>query len=154
MSALSDDEVIEWALEILNARIKKQETFLNNPDNVKNFLRLQTAHLEHEVFGMVYLDTKLRMIDSEIVFRGTLTQTAVYPREVLKLALRKNCAAIILYHNHPSGSPDPSHSDIELTKMLKQTLKMVDIDLVDHIIVCGDDIFSFAENHISPCARP
>ena len=112
---------------------------------VRDYLRLMLAGKEHEVFAVLFLDAQNRVLASEEMFRGTLTQTSVYPREVVKSALRNNSAAVIFSHNHPSGVAEPSHADQVLTQSLKQALALVDIKVLDHFIVAGTSILSFAE---------
>ena len=108
-------------------------------------LRLQLAALEREEFTALFLDNQHRLIAHETLFTGTINHTQVHPREVIKAALRYNAAAIVLSHNHPSGYAEPSHADRLLTDHLKQALKLVDIRLLDHLVVGGMDIVSFAE---------
>ncbi|MEO7928115.1 MAG: DNA repair protein RadC [Gallionella sp.] len=118
---------------------------LNSPGAVRDYLKLMMNGLEHEVFMVIFMDTKHRVISIEEMFRGTLNQTSVYPREVVKRALALNCAALIFAHNHPSGSPEPSQSDQLLTDALKQALSLVDVRVLDHFIVAGNQTLSFAE---------
>ena len=118
---------------------------LSSPAMVRDYLRLMLAGKEHEVFAVLFLDAQNRVLASEEMFRGTLTQTSVYPREVVKSALRNNSAAVIFSHNHPSGVAEPSHADQVLTQSLKQALALVDIKVLDHFIVAGTSILSFAE---------
>jgi len=119
---------------------------LADPATVKDFLRLQLAGLTHEVFMVILLDSQNRLIDSVELFRGTLCQTSVYPREVVKLALQGNAAAVVLAHNHPSGVAEPSSADEVLTRTLKQALALVDVRVLDHFIVAGTHPpLSFAE---------
>lgn len=107
---------------------------------------MQFSGLEQEVFGVIYLDGQNRLIDFEALFAGTLTQTSVYPREVVKSALARNAAAVITFvHNHPSGCAEPSHADQLLTETLKRSLALVDIKVLDHFIVGGRAVLSFAE---------
>ena len=115
----------------------QQNERLDTPEKVRDLLRLRLAHLPHEVFVVLLLDAQHRLIDLEEVFRGTLTQTAVYPREVVKLALARNAAAVLLAHNHPSGAPEPSQADQQLTRTLKEALALVDVRVLDHFIVAG-----------------
>lgn len=110
---------------------------LASPENVRNWLRLRLAYLPQECFIALWLDAQNRLILSETLFTGTLTQTSVYPREVVKTALQRNAAAVILAHNHPSGLAEPSHADQMLTTSLRQALAMVDVKLLDHFIVAG-----------------
>ena len=118
---------------------------LNSPAAVRDYLRLTLAALEHEVFVVVLLDAQNRVSACEELFRGTLTQTSVYPREVVKCALRHNAAGVIFAHNHPSGANEPSHADQVLTQSLKQALALVDIKVLDHFIIAGSAALSFAE---------
>lgn len=141
----SDGEIISKALQILLNRMRKSEHVIDSPESVKNYLTLKLAELPHEVFGCVYLDARNAVIDCNELFRGTLTQTSVYPREVVKEVLRLNAAAVILYHNHPSGNPNPSRADELLTRTLKGALELVDCKVLDHIIVAKDKTLSFAE---------
>ena len=119
---------------------------LASPENVRNWLRLRLAYLPQECFIALWLDAQNRLILSETLFTGTLTQTSVYRREVVKTALQRNAAAVILAHNHPSGLAEPSHADQMLTTSLRQALAMVDVKLLDHFIVAGTARpLSFAE---------
>ena len=118
---------------------------LCSPGAVRDFLRLTLIGRDHEVFLAVLLDAQNRVVATEELFRGTLTQTSVYPREVVKYALAHNAAAVILAHNHPSGVAEPSHADEVLTQALKQALALVDIKVLDHFIVAGNSALSFAE---------
>lgn len=123
-----------------------QNVILNSPKKVGDYLKLQLAHLPHEVFAVLLLDNQYRLIQYQEMFRGTLNQTAVYPREVVKLALQHNAAAVILAHNHPSGSLQASPEDEHLTEQLRQALACVDIQVVDHLIIAGHQHpYSFAE---------
>ena len=115
----------------------QQNERLDTPEKVRDLLRLRLAHLPHEVFVVLLLDAQHRLIDLKEVFRGTLTQTAVYPREVVKLALARNAAAVLLAHNHPSGAPEPTQADQQLTRTLKEALALVDVRVLDHFIVAG-----------------
>ena len=118
---------------------------LNAPATVRDYLRLHFAGYEHESFVAIFLDAQHRVIVSHELFCGTLTQTSVYPREVVKAALRVNAAAVIFSHNHPSGVAEPSQSDQMLTDALKQSLSLVDVRVLDHLIVAGSECLSFAE---------
>jgi DNA repair protein RadC len=112
---------------------------------VKQFLTVQLGALEHEVFCVAFLDAQHRLLAFREMFRGTLTQTAVYPREVAREALRLNAAAVVLSHNHPSGHVDPSRADEHLTQALKASLQLLDVRVLDHVVVAGDATVSFAE---------
>jgi DNA repair protein RadC len=118
---------------------------LNSPAAVREYLSLALAAREHEVFVALFLDAQHRVIAVEELFRGTLTQTSVYPREVVKAALRRNAAALILAHNHPSGVAQPSQADELLTRSLREALALVDVKVLDHFIVAGNQTLSFAE---------
>ncbi len=142
--AETDDQVILRAINILRRRFTERGVFAA-PDAVKDYLRLQAQGLDHEVFGLLYLDAHMRLIDYEPMFRGTLTQTAVFPREVVKGALAKGAAAVILHHNHPSGSCLPSASDENLTSSLKSALALIDVRVLDHIITSDAGALSMAE---------
>jgi DNA repair protein RadC len=118
---------------------------LTSPALVREYLTHRLAGYGHEVFMMLAVDASNRVIAIEEMFRGTLTQTSVYPREVLKAALRLNASALIFAHNHPSGTPEPSRADELLTQTLKQALSLVDVKVLDHFIVAGTKTLSFAE---------
>lgn len=118
---------------------------LSSPEQVRNFLRLQLGSLQHEVFVALFLDAQNRLIESETLFSGTLAQTSVYPREVVKRTLHHNAAAVIFAHNHPSGMAEPSRADEALTRALKDALALVDVRVLDHFVVAGNAALSFAE---------
>jgi DNA repair protein RadC len=120
-------------------------TALSSPQTVRDYLRLKLQGLAHEVFVAVFLDAQNRVLAVEELFRGTLTQTSVFPREIVKRALHFNAAAIIFAHNHPSGVAEPSRADEALTQTLKHTLALVDVKVLDHFVVGGDAAMSFAE---------
>lgn len=137
--------VLEMARRAL-AEEMKQSCALTTPRAVRDYLRLQLAGLPHEVFFALWLDAQNRLIAAEELFRGTLTQTSVYPREMVKKALWHNAAAVVLAHNHPSGVSEPSSADEFLTRELKQALGLVDVRVLDHFIVAGpSQPLSFAE---------
>jgi len=119
---------------------------LSSPESVKNYLRMLFGGQRHESFVVLFLDVKNRLIASKEMFRGTLSHTSVYPREVVKEALTSNAASVMLAHNHPSGTPEPSESDLLLTRALKQALALIDIRLLDHFVVAGPRVHSFAEH--------
>lgn len=112
---------------------------------MKDFLRLKIGIAQREEFWAVWLDAQNQLIDMECLFVGTLTQTSVYPREVVKSALRHNAASVIIAHNHPSGITTPSRADEMLTQTLKSTLSLIDVRVLDHLIVTSAEILSFAE---------
>lgn len=142
---LTDEEVISMAVAIINHRFGLKRASLNSPSMVRDYLKLTLTSKEHEVFVCVFIDAQNRVIAVEELFRGTLTQTSVYPREVVKAALQHNCAAVIFAHNHPSGVAEPSHADQCLTTSLKQALAMVDVKVLDHFIIAADQSLSMAE---------
>ena len=118
---------------------------LTSPDAVRDYLRHCLSALPHEAFMALFLDSQHRLVAADELFRGTLAQTSVYPREVVKAALACNAAAVIFAHNHPSGVAEPSRADELLTTALKQALALVDIRTLDHFIVAGKRVVSFAE---------
>jgi DNA repair protein RadC len=138
------DRIILRALRILEERIRNG-TALTSPGAVRDYLRLLLNEREHEVFVCLWLDAQHRVIATEEIFRGSLTQTSVYPREVVKAALQKNAAAVIFAHNHPSGVAQPSQADELLTRNLRDALALVEIKVLDHFIVAGAHAISFAE---------
>jgi DNA repair protein RadC len=143
------ERILDAAKELL-ARALSEEMqegeVLSSPDKVRDFLRLRLAERPHEVFMVLLMDVQHRLLADVELFRGTLTQTSVYPREVVKLALSHNAAAVIFAHNHPSGVPEPSQADIHLTNALRQALSLVDVRTIDHIVVGGNaSPVSFAE---------
>ena len=136
--------VFEMARRALSQRLKERECF-HTPGAVKQYLQLQLAHKTHEVFAVLFLDNQNRMLAMEELFRGTLSQTSVYPREVVMRALHHQAAAVVLSHNHPSGSVQPSRADEHLTQTLKASLALVDVRVLDHIIVGQGQSLSMAE---------
>ena len=148
---LADTELahrLNVARELLLRDLREQmrnSPVMSSPQILRDWLRLRCAGLQHEVFLVLYLDAHHRLIEAEELFRGTLTQTSVYPREVVKGALTRNAAALALAHNHPSGEAEPSRADELLTQTLKSALSLVDVRVIDHFIVAGDKVVSFAE---------
>jgi DNA repair protein RadC len=142
----ADNALIKRAIKVLEERLEYPKPALSSPSAVRDWLLIALAPLPHEVFVTLWLDAQNRLIESEEMFRGTLTQTTVYPREVVKRALAVNAASVIFAHNHPSGMPAPSDMDRALTNTLKQALALVDVRVIDHFIVGGaKPPFSFAE---------
>ncbi|MBE0623479.1 MAG: DNA repair protein RadC [Burkholderiales bacterium] len=123
----------------------RQRDVLSSPASVRDFLRMTLTGRDYEVFMVLFLDAQNQVIESEEMFRGTLTQTSVYPREVVKRSLFNNAAAVIFAHNHPSGVAEPSHADELLTQSLKQSLALVDVRVLDHFVIAGSGLASFAE---------
>jgi DNA repair protein RadC len=139
---------LEAALELARRSMREQlrdGAALTSPSAVRDYLRLALASREHEVFVCIWLDAQHKVIDIQEPFRGTLTQTSVYPREIVKAALAANAAAVIFAHNHPSGVAQPSQADELLTRNLKEALALVDVKVLDHFIVAGNQAISFAE---------
>ncbi|KQT31577.1 MULTISPECIES: DNA repair protein RadC [unclassified Methylophilus] len=136
--------VLEMSKRALGETLQQVDSF-SSPAQVKAYLQLQLSHLLREVFGILFLDAQNRLIAYETLFEGSLMQTSVYPREVVKRALELNAAAVILSHNHPGGSASPSRADQQLTQTLKESLNLVDVKVLDHVIVAGQDTFSFSE---------
>ena len=136
--------VLEIARRSLLQELAQQPVF-DSPDAVKQFIRLKLAGLPHEVFAVMFLNAQHRLIAMEEMFRGTLTQTSVYPREIIKRGLELGAAAVILAHNHPSGVAEPSRSDEALTDALRNALALVDMRVLDHLVVGSGEVVSFAE---------
>ena len=131
-------------MEVL-ARDYGERISLASPAACRDYLQLQLAGREHEVFICIFLNAQHQIIEVEEIFRGTLTQASVYPREVVKRALQLNAAAVIFAHNHPSGVTQPSRADELLTRSLKEALALVDVRVLDHFIIAGAQALSFAE---------
>lgn len=141
----SEERAVNKAIKIIeNALTEKGECF-NASHLVKNYCCLQLQGLEHEVFSVIFLDSQHRLIKYIELFSGTVNGCSVYSREVVKAALEYNSAAVIFCHNHPSGLPDPSGSDVKITERLTKALELIDVRVLDHIVVGGVDTVSFAE---------
>lgn len=140
-----EDRAIYRAMRLLEGRLRKPGATMNSPGEVRQFLTLRLAQEEREVFAALWLDAQHCLIAADDLFVGTLWQTSVYPREVVKRCLQLNAAAVIFAHNHPSGVAEPSQSDRLLTDALKQSLAMIDVRVLDHFIVAGNRVLSFAE---------
>jgi DNA repair protein RadC len=136
--------VVELARRSLQQRLVERPAF-DAPGRVRDYLQLHLASREHEVFAVLFLDAQHRLLQFDEMFRGTLTQTSVYPREVVRRALALNAAAVILAHNHPSGVAEPSRADEFLTQSLKSALQLVDVRVLDHMVVGRTQVVSFAE---------
>lgn len=147
--AASRREILSVARELVDVdELRGQD--LSRPALVKAFLRLRLdAALEHEVCGLMLLDSQHRLIEYLEPFRGTVNQASVYPREIVKMVLSRNALSVFLVHNHPSGLAEASAADIALTKHLKQALALVDVRLLDHFIVAGPEVLSMAERGLS-----
>jgi DNA repair protein RadC len=138
------DVVLELAKRAAAQKLSDREVF-GSPDAVKNYLQLHLARKPREEFAVVFLDAQNRLMQMQVMFRGTLTQTSVYPREIVGEALRLGAAAVILAHNHPSGTVQPSRADEALTQTLKAALALVDVRVLDHVIVAPGQALSMAE---------
>lgn len=136
--------VLELSRRALAQRLE-QKTLFDSPQAVRDYLQLQIGNKPHEVFAVLFLDSQNRLIALEEMFRGTLAQASVYPREIVLRALHQNAAAVVLAHNHPSGVAEPSHADVNLTRSLKAALALVDVRVLDHFIVTRDGATSMAE---------
>lgn len=136
---------IERALKVMEKSLVVRDVVFDSPAMVRQYLSLRMFNLQHEVFMVLMLDSQNRLIEARELFRGTVSQTAVYPREVVKAALVANAASVILAHNHPSGVAEASRADRMLTDALKSALATVDIAVLDHLIVAGATTVSFAE---------
>ena len=141
--------VLQAAVEVARRSVGEDlrtRDMMSSPEQVGRFLALTLQHSAQEVFAVLFLDSRNRLLAAEELFRGTLAQTVVYPREVVRRALERNAAAVILAHNHPSGLAEPSQADRTLTDALQRALRCLDIPVLDHLIVAGGRRYSFAEN--------
>lgn len=138
------DEVLHAAQCLLQRRLCGR-VVMDSPQEVRDFLCVKLGKLEHEVFAVLMLDAQNRLIEYVELFRGSVSQTSVYPREVVKESLARNAAALILVHNHPSGVAEPSRADEHLTQALRVALSLVDVKVLDHIVVAGSTTVSMAE---------
>ena len=141
----AEDAAIARAIAICTSRLRKTSFTFDSPGFVKTFLALRLSTLEAERFEVLYLNSQHQLIEAETAFLGTLSQTSVYPREIVKRALALNAAAVIFSHNHPSGHVEPSRADEHLTQTLKVALALVDVRVLDHIIVAGNSTLSMSE---------
>lgn len=140
---IHEHRILEEAAEILEQRYVRGNAF-TNPNATSDYLRFKLAGYEHEVFAVMLLDNQHQLIEFKELFRGTLDSASVYPREVVKEALLVNAAAVIFAHNHPSGNPEPSQADRQITERLKNAMALMDIRVLDHVVV-GKSCISFAE---------
>ncbi|POZ13500.1 hypothetical protein C3Z09_23055 [Lelliottia aquatilis] len=143
--APTDQQTIRTALTLLESQLREPGAPFTSSHAVRDWLRLQFATLEHEAFTVLWLDNQHRLIAHDTLFYGTINTITIHPREVVKSGLKNNAAAAVLAHNHPSGLAEPSDADRRITQRLKQALDQVDIHLLDHLVVGGMDIVSFAE---------
>lgn len=138
-------QTIRQALTLLESQLREPGLSFTSSSSVRDWLRMQMALLEREEFTLLWLDNQNRLIAHETLFKGTINSTEVHPREVVKSGLKHNAAAAVLAHNHPSGLAEPSYADRQITERLKNALTLVDIRLLDHLVVGGIDVVSFAE---------
>ncbi|WP_022955686.1 RadC family protein [Perlucidibaca piscinae] len=143
-SVASADVILEVARQVIDQKLQRGEKF-SSPDATKDYLQMKLAGLEHEVFAVLFLDNQHRLIAYREMFRGTIDSASVHPREVVKAALALNAGAMIVAHNHPSGHPEPSPADRQITRRLKEALALVDVRIIDHLVVGGFTSVSFAE---------
>ena len=143
---MNEQEIIDQALTILEGRLAQPGYCVSKPEDAASYLRLQFEGLEREAFRVMFLNSQHSLITFEELFRGTIDGAAVYPREVVKAALEFNAAAVILTHNHPSGVAEPSSADRRITERLSSALGLIDVRVLDHVIVGGNDTFSFAQH--------
>ena len=136
-------EVLAAAEGLLSGMIMGT-VLMNRPEVAESYLKVKLAALEHEVFGCLFLDAAHRLIEYRELFRGTVNQTAVYPREVIKAALAVNSSAVIFFHNHPSGAAEPSRADELLTENLRKALAMIGVEVLDHLIIARTTVVSMA----------
>jgi len=148
-----DDLCVQEALRILEKKLRRVPRLVA-PTSAKDYLRLKLARYDYEMFGVLWLDTRLRLIDFSEMFRGTLTTTSVYPRELVRDAIKFNASSCILSHNHPSGECEPSTADHTLTRVIKQTLALIDVRVIDHIIVGTGKAVSMAERGCADMSLP
>ena len=141
----ADQQIVREALTLLEGQLREPGASFTSSHAVRDWLRLQLASLEREEFTALFLDNQHRLIAHDTLFLGTINFITVHPREVVKSGLKNNAAAVVLAHNHPSGEAEPSKADRLITERLKQALELVDIHLLDHLVVGGMDIVSFAE---------
>ncbi|HBM3194226.1 DNA repair protein RadC [Klebsiella michiganensis] len=143
--APADQQKVREALTLLACQLREPGAPFTSSHAVRDWLRLQLASLEREEFTVLFLDNQHRLIAHETLFTGTINHTQVHPREVVKSGLRYNAAAAVLTHNHPSGEAEPSQADRQVTMRIQRALELVDIRLLDHLVVGGMEITSFAE---------
>ena len=144
MEPASSQEILTAARQVLAHRVRRG-ALLQSPQKVGEYLTMRLGHLDYECFGLILVDQQHRVIDCVELFRGTIDGASVYPREVVKLVLDRQAAAAVAYHNHPSGVKDQSHADELVTKRLAQSLAAVEVRLLDHLILAGSNVLSFAE---------
>ena len=144
---MNDDEIIKKAQTILRRRVRRN-TIVNSPTQVRDYCQVKLAGLSYEVFCVLYLNAQNRALHFAELFQGTIDGAAVYPRRVVEESIIHQAAAVVLVHNHPSGVAEPSQADVRITERIKIALGMIDVRVLDHFIVTGDEMYSFAENSL------
>lgn len=145
-SLAAENAILEQARAILGRRLRRDPFQITSPETALEYLQLHMSHLEQEVFGVIWLDTRHRVIAVGELFRGTVDGANIYPREVLKEALRLNAVAAVFYHNHPSGDPTPSEADRRLTSDLRDLFRLVEMRVLDHFVIGTDENYSMADH--------
>ena len=140
----SSEQILAAARQVLAHRVRRGAS-LHSPQKVREYLTVRLGHLDHEVFGLILVDRRNRVIECVELFRGTIDGASVHPREVVKLVLEKSAAACLLFHNHPSGVNDQSQADELITTRLRDALLLIDVRILDHLIVANGSVLSFAE---------
>lgn len=138
------EQILAAARQVLAHRVRRGAS-LSSPQKVREYLTMRLGHLDHEVFAVLMVDQRHRVIEYVELFRGTIDGASIYPREILKLAIEKGAAACVLLHNHPSGVKDQSYADELITKRVAAALALIDVRVLDHCIIAGDSVLSFAE---------
>lgn len=141
---VSEEDVLYWAEKIVTKRFSRSN-YLTSPDATRSFLQILLASENRELFIVIFLDNQNGVLTHEILFQGTIDAAAVYPRDIVKAVLVNNAAAVILSHNHPSGMPEPSFADQKITDRVVKALETIDVRVLDHLVIGGTDIVSFAE---------
>ena len=144
-SEAQPQDIIDRAATLIAQRFRTGAPVLDSPDRTRQYLRHQIGALPYEVFGLLLLDNRHRLIRSEILFRGTIDGASVHPREVVRVVFETGAAAVIMYHNHPSGIAEPSQADELLTRRLREALQLIDVRVLDHLIIGDTKEYSFAE---------
>jgi len=143
---IDEEAILEQARSIIKQRFSRLSDAISHPSAVVDYLSLTLSKYDSEVFGLLLLDSQHRVINDSILFKGSIDSCSVYPRDILKTVLAYNSAAVIVYHNHPSGTIEPSASDHNITKVIKEALYIVDVRLLDHIIIGGLQSYSFVQH--------
>lgn len=141
---VTEQEIMAMAQVLVGRRFKKRR-IISSTTETKSYLTVKLAGYEHEVFGVIFLDSQNGILEVEHMFKGTIDSAPIFPREVVKKALKLNAANLIFYHNHPGGNPEPSFADRNITKTLRDALLIIDVKVLDHLVVGGAEVVSFAE---------